>query len=77
MHDFRLIPICGYLYGYHQEQLGSTTINRHGVLVLDFATVSGWPNSYIGQTHTHGGNLNLLITDVPDLDVADVAVDSV
>ena len=42
--------------------------NRHGVVALDFATVSGcdqstgdWPNSCYGET------LDLQITDVPDL----------
>ena len=29
------------LNGHHQERLGSTTTNRHGVAALDFATVSG------------------------------------
>ena len=31
----------GDLNGHHQEWLGSTTTNRHGVATLDFATVSG------------------------------------
>ena len=31
----------GDLNGHHQEWLGSTTTNRHGVAALDFATVSG------------------------------------
>ena len=30
----------GDLNGYHQECLGSTTTNRHGVAAFDFATVS-------------------------------------
>ena len=29
------------LNGYHQEWLGSTTTNRHGVPAFDFVTVSG------------------------------------
>ena len=29
------------LNGHHQEWLGSTTTNRHGVAAFDFATVSG------------------------------------
>ena len=29
----------GDLNGHHQEWLGSTTTNRHGVAALDFATV--------------------------------------
>ena len=31
----------GDLNGHHQEWLGSTTTNRHGVAAFDFATVSG------------------------------------
>ena len=31
----------GYLNCHHQEWLGSTTTNRHGVAAFDFATVSG------------------------------------
>ena len=31
----------GDLNGHHQEWLGSTTTNRHGIAALDFATVSG------------------------------------
>ena len=27
---------------HHQEWLGSTTMNRHGVAAFDFTTVSGW-----------------------------------
>ena len=29
------------LNGHHQECLGSTTTNRHGIAAFDFATVSG------------------------------------
>ena len=42
----------GDLNGHHQEWLGSTTTNRHGVAAFDFAC---------------GGTLDLLMTDVPDL----------
>ena len=31
----------GDLNGHHQEWLGATTTNRHGVTALDFAIVSG------------------------------------
>ena len=41
----------GDLNGHHQEWLGSTTTNQ---LV-------------VGPTHAHGGTLDLLMTDVPDL----------
>ena len=39
------------LNGNHQEWLGSTTINRHGVPAFDFATVSGCVQLVVGQTH--------------------------
>ena len=57
----------GDLNGHHQEWLGSSTTNRHGVAALDFATVSGCDLLVIGKTHAHGGTLDLLMTDVPDL----------
>ena len=57
----------GDLNGHHQEWLGSTTTNRHGVAALDFATVSGRDQLVIGPTHARGGTLDLLTTDVPDL----------
>ena len=47
--------------------LTSTTTNRHCVAALDFATVSGCDQLVIGPTHAHGGTLDLLMTDVPDL----------
>ena len=48
--------------------MGSTTTIRHGVAALDFATVSGCDQLVIGPTHTRGGTLDLLMTDVPDLE---------
>ena len=57
----------GDLNGLHQEWLGSTTTNRHGIGACDFATVSGCDQLVIGQTHSRGGTLDLLIIDVPDL----------
>ena len=51
----------------HQEWLGSTTTNRHGVAAFDFATVSGCDQLVAGSTHARGGTLDLLMTDVPDL----------
>ena len=47
--------------------MGSTTTNRYGVAVCDFATVSGCDQLVIGPTHARGGTLDLLMTDVPDL----------
>ena len=60
-------PFVGVLNGHHQEWLGSTTTNRHGVAALDFATISGCDQLVIGPTHARGGTLDLLMTDVPDL----------
>ena len=56
----------GDLNGHHQEWLGSTTTNRHGVTAFDFATVSRCDQLVVGQTHARGGTLDLLMTDVPD-----------
>ena len=57
----------GDLNGHHQEWLGSTTTNRHGVAALNFSTVSGCAQLVIGPTHARWGTLDLLMTDVPDL----------
>ena len=35
--------------GHHQEWLGSTTTNRHGVADFDFATVSGCDQLVVAQ----------------------------
>ena len=40
------------LNGHHQEWLGSTTTNRHGVEAFDFATVSGCDKLVVGPTLT-------------------------
>ena len=57
----------GDLNGHHQEWLGSTTTNRHGVAAFDFSTVSGCDQLVVGPTHARGATLNLLMTDVPDI----------
>ena len=57
----------GDLNGHHQEWLGSTTTNHHGVAAFHFATVSGCDQLVVGRTHARGGTLDLLMTDVPDL----------
>ena len=62
----------GDLNGHHQERLGSTTTNRHGVAAFDFATASGCNQLFVGSTHARGGTLDLLMTDVPDLVRVDV-----
>ena len=58
---------AGDLNGHHQEWLGSTTTNRHGVAAFDFTTVSGCFQLVVSPTHARGGTLDLLMTDVPDL----------
>ena len=57
----------GDLNGHHQEWMGSSKTNRHGVLAFDFATVSGCDQLAVGPTHVRGGTLDLLMNDVPDL----------
>ena len=57
----------GDLNGHHQEWLGSTTTNRHGVAAFDFATVWGSDQLVVGLNHARGGTLDLLMTAVPDL----------
>ena len=44
----------GDLNGHHQEWLGSTTTNRHGVAVFDFPNVSGCDQLVVGLTHARG-----------------------
>ena len=56
------------LNGHHQEWLGSTTTNRHGVADFDFATVFGCDQLVVGPTHARGGTLDLQMIDVPDLE---------
>ena len=57
----------GDLNGHHQEWLGSTTTNSHGVKTFDFATVSGCDQLVVGPTHARVATLDLLMIDVPDL----------
>ena len=47
--------------------MGSTNTNRRGVAAFGFATVSGCDQLVVCQTHVHGGTLDLLMTDVPNL----------
>ena len=62
-----LFIFVGDLNDHHQVWLGSTTMNRHGVAALDFATISGCDQLVIDPTHARGWTLNLLMTDVPGL----------
>ena len=57
----------GDLNGHHQEWLGSTTTNSHGLAAFDFSIVSGCDQLVVGPTHARGGTLDLMMTDVPDL----------
>ena len=52
----------GDLNGHHQQWLGSTTTNHHGVAAFDFSTVSGCDQLVVGPTHACGGTLDLLMT---------------
>ena len=45
----------GDLNDHHQESLGSTIINRHGVAAIDFATVFGCDQFVVGPIHARGG----------------------
>ena len=49
-------PVLSFLFvgdlnGHHQEWLGSTATNSHGVAAFDFATVSGCDQLVVGPTH--------------------------
>ena len=52
------------LNGYHQEWLGSTTTNHHGVAAFDLATLSGCDLLVNGFTHARGGALDIQMTDI-------------
>ena len=54
----------GDLNGHHQECLGSTTTNRHGVAAFDFATVSSCDQLVVSPTHAHCRTLDLLVIDL-------------
>ena len=55
------------LNGRFQEWLGSMATNRHGAAAFHFVAVSGCDQVVVGQAHAHGGTVDLLMTDVPDL----------
>ena len=52
---------------HHQQWMGSTTTNRHGVATFDFSTVSGCDQLVVSPTHARGRTLDFLMTDVSDL----------
>ena len=47
------LPVCGDLNGHHQEWLGSTTTNCHGVV----------DQLVVGPTHARGATLDLIPND--------------
>ena len=51
----------------HQEWLGFTTTDHHGIAAFLFTTVSGFDQLVVGPSHARGEALDLLMTDVPDL----------
>ena len=51
------------LNSHHQEWLGSTTTNRHGVAAFNLATVSGSDQLVVSPTHARGGTLNWHLDD--------------
>ena len=57
----------GDLNGHHQEWLGSTTTNCHGVAAFYFTTVSGCDQLVVGPAHARDGTLDLLMTDLTDI----------
>ena len=56
----------GDFNGHHVE-LGSPRTDRSGQAAVDFAAESGCEQLVRGPTHIHGGTLDLLFTDVPEL----------
>ena len=46
--------LIGNLNDHHQEWLGSTTTNHHGVAALDFSTVSGCDELVTGSPRARG-----------------------
>ena len=50
----------------HQKWLDSMTTNHHGV-IASTSRLSGCDQLAVGPTHAHGGILDLLMTDVPDV----------
>ena len=48
------VLFVGDLNGHHQEWLGYTTTNRHGLAAFDFSTVSGCDQLVVGPTHARG-----------------------
>ena len=49
------------MVGFYQDE------PSHGVAAFDFATVSACDQLVVGPSHTRGGTLALLMTDVPNI----------
>ena len=52
---------------HHEEWLGSSRTDSHGVSARDFCNLSDCTQMVAGPTHRLGGVLDLVLTDVPDL----------
>ena len=61
-----LSSFVGDLNFFHQEWLGSTTMNRHGAAAFDFATMFSSYQLVVGSTNGLDTALDPLITDVPN-----------
>ena len=48
----------GDLNLHHQELLGSTTTNRHGVATFDIVNACGCDQLVVGPTHARGGTVD-------------------
>ena len=62
-----LFPVFGWFEWPTSGVVGSTTTNHHRVVAFDSATVSGCDQLVVDTIHAHGGTLDLMKTDVPDL----------
>ena len=80
LHTYEMVTVCprpadvrasflfvGDLNDHHQEWLGSTTTNRHGLQLLTSQLVCGCNQFVVGPTHARGGTLDFIMTDVPYL----------
>ena len=55
------------LNGYHQDWLGFTSMNHHGVAAFDFETVNGCDQLVFDVTHSRDETIDFLMTYVPDI----------
>ena len=52
---------------YHNDWLGSSRTDSHGISARDFASLTDCRQLVTGATHRFGGVLDLVLTNVPDL----------